>query len=277
MDKRSTSLKIIAGVVFIVLEVVSIVLIVNNSIIQRTRIVGNLRGLQTFFWKNGEHLKYYFSLQKTNDDLAAENAGLKNEVEGYRGYLESLDINNTDTLFSPDSMKGAAIYSYMQATVILNTVNKQHNYLVLNKGAKDGVKLDMGVISTNGIVGFVSSVSEHYSYVTSFLNTSSTVSAKISSNDAFGPMSWDGKDTDRATIKEIPVNATPEKGDTVVTSGYSLMYPPGIPLGTVGEWKIVNGEQLNVTVDLFQNFNSLHLVKIVTNNRRKELKKLIKR
>lgn len=278
MDRRSTSQKLIAGALFIVLMVASVVLIVNNSIVQRSRFIGNLRGIQTFFWKNGEHLKYYFSLKETNESLAAENAELRKQVDSYKAYIESADYIRNDTITHADSLgNGSVIYTYLPATVILNTVNRQHNYLVLNKGARDGVELDMGVISPGGIVGSVSSVSEHYSYVTSFLNTASTVSTKISKLNAFGPMSWDGRRKDRATIKEIPVNSRPDKGDTVVTSGYSLMYPSDIPLGTVNDWKVVNGEQLYVTVDLFQNYNSIHLVKIVLNKRSDELKKLLEK
>jgi rod shape-determining protein MreC len=276
MAKRSTSLKVITCVaVFIALEVVSIVLVAKNSIIQHSRIIGGMRGIQTWFWKGGEHLKYYFSLQKTNEDLAAENAQLRQELDGYKQYLESKD-STIAVDFPGDSLREASYYEYLPATVILNTVNKQHNYLVLNKGSKDGVKVDMGVIGANGIVGSINSVSEHFSYVTSFLNTSASVSAKIDKNNAFGPMVWEGRRTDRAVIKEIPLNANPQRGDTVSTSGYSLMYPSGIPLGVVRDHKIVNGEQLYVSVDLFQNFNTLHLVKIVINRRGGELKDLIK-
>jgi len=277
MDKRSTSLKVIIGVaVFIALEVISIVLVAKNSVIQHNRIIGGMRGIQTWFWKGGEHLKYYFSLQKTNEDLAEENAQLRRELDGYKQYLESKDsVIAVD--FPGDSLRDASYYEYLPATVILNTVNKQHNYLVLNKGSKDGVKVDMGVICANGIVGAVNSLSEHYSYVTSFLNTSASVSAKINKNNAFGPMVWEGRSKTKAVIKEIPLNANPQRGDTVSTSGYSLMYPANIPLGVVRDHKIVNGEQLYVTVDLFQNYNTLHLVKIVINHRGGELKDLVKK
>ena len=133
----------------------------------------------------------------------------------------------------------------------------------------------MGVITPMGAVGITRAVSEHYSYVLSFLNTSQQVSAKIGSTSAFGPLSWDMEHENKAVLNEIPQHLEVKQQDTVYTSGFSYFYPPDIPLGTVSGAKVVNGVHLRVDVELLQDFRSLDYVMVVKNNNRNEIEKLV--
>ena len=165
-------------------------------------------------------------------------------------------------------------YTFIGATVIRNSVDRQHNYLILDRGAKEGVEPGMGVVTARGVIGIVSAVSRHYSYVISLLNTEQSVSAKLAGSGAFGPMSWPGLAPDKAVLSEIPVHVQAAPGDTVLSSGFSTIYPPDIPIGRVVESKVNQGSSQDLTVLLFEDFRSLHNVYIVQNNRGEEIREL---
>ncbi len=266
---RTTSLyrTLLTIALFIALEAVSLVLLTNNGAVQRYRILGAVRGAQIHMWKNGESIRHYFSLASTNGYLAEENAFLRREMEYYKALTHELD--STRGIDIRDSR-----YGYINAEVVKNSVNKQHNYIIIDKGAADGLKNDMGVITGNGVVGVIHSVSEHHSLVISLLNTSQSVSVKIAGNGVFGPMTWTGTNTSTAIVKSIPLRTEVSVGDTIATSGYSIMFPPDIPVGVVERLDDSSGTTLDLYVRLFTNYNSLHYVYVVTDRSADELKEL---
>ena len=233
---------------------------------QRYRIVGGIRSIQTSLWRFGENTKAYFNLRETNSYLSEENNALRNAIEEARALIPE------DTLFHTDVEKE---YSYKSAKIVKNSTNKQHNYIVLNKGSKDGIENDMGVITSNGIVGVVHSVSKNYAYVTSFLNKSQSISAKIAKNNVFGPMEWSGNSSKKAILKEIPLHTEVEIGDTITSSGFSLIFPADIPLGKVSKIDDKGGTSLSLEVELFLNYSSIQYVTLVKNNRKDELDELM--
>ncbi len=249
---------------FILLEAACIYMVCNNGIVQRYRLIGQLREIQGFFWEKVAAVNEYSSLKSANEQLAAQNTLLMEEL--YR-HKEITGHIAADTLPVP--------FSFIRAKVIRNTVNTTHNYLIIDKGLKDGVEEDMGVITPNGVVGITRGVSENYSYVLSFLNLNQQVSAKIGSSNAFGPLSWDMEHEGKAVLNEIPQHLAVQQQDTVYTSGYSYFYPPDIPLGRVIDSKVVNGVHLRVDVELLQDFRSLNYVMVVKNNNRNEIEKLV--
>lgn len=123
-------------------------------------------------------------------------------------------------------------------------------------------------------MGIVDAVSRHYSYVISFMNTEFSVSARLGREGAVGPLVWDGKSTHGAILKDIPLQNKFEKGDTVRTSGYSSIFPSDIPLGTIGDAKIVNGATYEIEVSLFQDMKSVRYVTIATNVGKNEIASL---
>ena len=160
------------------------------------------------------------------------------------------------------------------ASIIKNTPNKQHNYLILNRGAKDGVEPEMGVVTHNAIIGVVGAVSENYCYVISFLNKSQKASAMISGTTDFGLLTWNGVDGNGATLSHVPLSSTAAVGDTVCTSGYSTIYPPDIPVGTITDVNAVSGMYKDMDVDLFQDIRSLKYVYIVQRHHQDEIDEL---
>ncbi len=249
---------------FILLEAACIFMVSNNGMVQRYRLIGKLREVQGFFWEKLVAINEYSSLKKTNEQLSAENTLLMEKLFKQKEISAAI---NEDTLKVP--------FSFIHAKVVRNTLNTTHNYIIINKGSNDGVEEDMGVITPSGVVGITRGVSENYSYVLSFLNTSQQVSAKIGHSNTFGPLSWEPGKEKVAVLNEIPQHLQVKLQDTVYTSGYSSFYPPDIPIGLVTGSKVINGVHLRVDVELLQDFRSLNYVMVVKNNNKDEIERLV--
>jgi rod shape-determining protein MreC len=157
-------------------------------------------------------------------------------------------------------------YIFLPARVVSNSVTKKNNYLTLNVGRKHGVSIDMGVVTHSGVVGIITGVSENYSTVISLLNVDLKISARIKKNRYFGSLSWDGKDYRHVVLTEIPIHVDLTPGDTIVTSGFSTIFPPELLLGTVVEANNSSGNFLKVDVLLSTDFRQLDNVWVVRNN-----------
>lgn len=243
----------------------------NSSTVQNFFVTKALQGVTGKVWGCTESISRYFSLSKENKKLTEDIFELNRRISMLERQLESAKLDSLSRKrlsMIPDK------FGFMPAPVVKNSLNKQHNYLILGKGSDDGVKPQTGVITNNGVIGIVDAVSRHYSYAISFLNAEFSVSARIGNDGAAGPMCWDGRHNDSAVLKEIPLQYKFEPGDTVYTSGYSSIFPPDIPLGVTGERKIVNGATYEVSVELFVDFSALRYVTLVTNKELAEIESL---
>ena len=162
-------------------------------------------------------------------------------------------------------------FRYIPATVVKMSSNTQHNYIIVNKGYEDGVLPQSGIITAEGVIGIIDMVEKNYSYGITFLNDAMSVSARIGADGAIGPLTWDGVRPDGALLSEIPLQNLYSPGDTVWTSGYSALFPAGIPLGTLGTSRVVNGAMNQIRVQLFENLSSVRYVTIVENLGRDEI------
>lgn len=259
---------------FITLEAVCIVMILNNSIIQQYILFERLRDVQTFFWKQSTAVKSYSRLRLINDELSRQNTGLLEEKEKYKKILNQL-IGEGAVLKIADSLEQQGkIYDYQWAQIVKNSLNTTHNYLIIDKGYEDGIAEDMGVVTPEGVVGITRAVGKRHAYVYSFLNSSQQVSAKIGNTHAFGPLVWDQTSIEYASLTEIPQHIDVKQGDTIYTSGYSAFFPPDIPLGTATESEVVNGTHLTIRVKLLQDFRNLNYVIVIKNNSAAEIDSL---
>jgi rod shape-determining protein MreC len=191
---------------------------------------------------------------------------LEQELRNAKKEVEFLSKDSTiDVQPFKDAYPNA--YRFITAQVVNNQVAMMdNNYITLNKGTLAGVKEDMGVLSPTGIVGVVVSVSPHFSRVIPILNPKYQPSSKIKGTNFFGTLSWDGKDPQYSSLKELPQHAEFNIGDTIVTSGFSTVFPEGVPVGTIENTFKKKGENYNsVKVKLFTNFSALSEVLIVVN------------
>ena len=263
--RRSELFSLISTVLlFLALEIISIVLASNNSIVQRYRIMGGIRNAQTSMWNTSRKVQYFINYRVENEKLAQENLALRQELDLYKSAADAVD-----------SVRTQAGYKYILARVVKNSTNKQHNFIVINRGREDGVETGMGVITDNGVVGVVNAVQDNYSQVISFLSADQRVSAKIAGNGTFGPLAWRGRSVRQARMSEIPEHTEVNPGDTILTSGFSTIYPPDIPLGKVTK-VLDNGVSIDINVELFQNFGAIQHVYVVANNNAAQIKELEK-
>ena len=264
---RSVGARILCAAVFILLETAAIVMLNHNNSMQRLWTRRLSHGFMAKTWGFTQKVRGYFSLAGQNEELALENHRLREMLREYEDAAKATDI-------SLQSVTRDDGFVYTPAQIIKSGTNSQHNYLILDKGSEDGIVQNSGIISSKGVIGIVDAVSRHYSYAISFLNTEVNISSRLGGTGAVGPLAWDGKNTDGAILKEIPLQYRYSPGDTVYTSGYSVIFPPDIPLGTAGDASIINGATNEITVNLFQDYTALKFVTIVRNTRAAEIEAL---
>ena len=219
-------------------------------------------------WGGTQNIKEYFSLKRTNDALARENEALKMRVT-------ELEAANAENLRKMPSYRTEG-YVYIPAEIVKISNNTQHNYIIVGKGSADGVAEGSGIITGKGVIGVIDAVSRHFSYARSFKNHDMSISARLGREGSVGPLTWDGKSSSGAILSEIPHHVHFEPGDTVYTSGYSSIFPPDIPLGTIGKSKIVNGATFEIEVRMFEDYGALRYVIVVDHSGKEEIKELEK-
>ncbi len=262
-------LKNYAFLLFLLLEVVSFTLIYNFNSYQRSKYLNSSNKVTASIYNSFSAVGNYFSLASVNRKLAKENAQLK-----------SLIADLPFIRITPYSIESKAeitdsLYRFISAKVINNSVDKQDNYITLNKGRKDGVKTDQGIVNSEGVVGVVIHVSESFSLGFSVLNKRWGASAKLKKSGTFGPLAWDGSDSRYANLTGIPFHVELAVGDTVVTSSYSSVFPEGVMIGTVHAIEMPPGDNYyQIQVELAVDFRALSYVDIVENLKKDELKAL---
>ena len=245
-------------ILFILIEVLSISLLVNKNNFHKARFVNFSRQFSGKFYTKTASLKQYISLTDENQKLADENTRLLNIIESTYKSDEIFFRSINDTILNQR-------YRYTTARIVNNSVNKKHNFLTLNKGRLQGLKPEMAVISDGSIVGIIKGVSENYATVISLLNLDLKVSAKVKKNGYFGSLSWDGMGYQTAILNEIPLHADIQTGDTIITSGYSSIYPEGILVGFISDFKERRGSFYEINVKLSTDFKNLNNVNVVGN------------
>jgi len=243
---------------FLLMEIFSFTLIFRYNSYQRAGVLNFASAVQGFTYSRVTRFKNYLNLYKVNRELVNENILLHNQLDHYRQVLRNIPEMGETT------MSGRK-YTFMPAQVISNSINRQYNFLTIDRGRNHGVKPEMAVISPRGIIGVVYSVSANYSTVISMLNRDFMLSVKIRKNNYFGPLTWEGMDPDIASLSEIPYHVDVQKGDTIVTSGYSTMFPEGLFVGTISDFKVVGSNFFRINVKLSENFRQLTHVYIINN------------
>ena len=218
----------------------------------------------------------YFYLKTENDGLLAQNLALTRELSELK---EQLSEYRNEKLLKNDSLVKTikSEYTYLTANVIGNSLNKVNNFITLNKGSNDGVHSEMGVFNSDGVVGVVYLTSENRALVIPLLNSKSSVSCRVKGSESFCSLSWDGGDPRYSNLIDLPRYAQFEQGDTVVTSGFSSIFPGDLPVGTVERIEdSADGMFYTVRVKLFVDFSRLTSVFIVGNDSHKEQSNLEK-
>tara|TARA_R110002049_G_scaffold171475_2_gene337999 strand:+ start:1230 stop:2072 length:843 start_codon:yes stop_codon:yes gene_type:complete len=249
---------------FLLLEGIAAFLLFQNNRYQRSEFLNSSNAATGSFYQMVNNATQYFELADINEQLAAENALLRSQLTGSKIEIFGKNFIINDTVYQQ-------LYSYNEATVISNTVNKANNYITLDKGTLAGVKEGMGVIGPQGIVGIVKTVSTRFSSVMTVLHSQSKISVKLKDQRYLGSLVWDGKDYQYGQLIDIPKNASIMLGDTIISSGYSSIFPSGINLATITNIEKPEGNNFYaITVKFINDFNKIEKVYVVKNVLREE-------
>lgn len=243
-------------------------LIVQTSNYQQSKVMGALTSTRAWAYDGLDDLTAYFSLKVENERLQEENTLLRNQLNHYIA---------ADTLYSTqqyDTIKRVN-YTYRSARIVNTSTNKIQNVLVINVGRNQNVGPDMGVVSSDGVVGVVTKVSSNYAEVLPIINPDSHISSRLLRSNAEGILSWDGLNYKEAMLTGVPQHINIQVGDTIVTSSNSNIYPPNIVVGTVKSYEVKRGNLYEIKVNLNVDYKRLQNVYVVNSDSRVEIDSLL--
>lgn len=252
-------------VVFAFYAAMSCYLLYSGKPTQRHVIMTSAGAIASTVYDGVRNVTSYFHLREINDGLHARNSELEDEVLSLRRQLKEIGESvYADTMTVTEALHP---FSFVIASVTNNSIAHPYNYITINKGALDGVEPEMGVVDQNGVVGVVNITSDHHARIISLLNPDFRLSCKVKGSDAFGSLIWDGHSPEEAVLEELPKHTVFAPGDTIVTSGYSAVFPEGIPVGSViGSARDSDDNFFRLHIKLFTDFTTLSTVRLIKNN-----------
>jgi rod shape-determining protein MreC len=251
-------------IIYLFLSFVSFNYLYNNSSVHYsgfgkigTYISGSTSSISSY-------INSYFNLRQENNKLIEENLELKRN--------ESQFIDKPDNRYISESK----IDKTISAKVILNSINKSKNIIVINKGELNGITKEMGVISSKGVVGIIKNITDNYSSIVSLLNTDLKINAILKNSSTIGSISWNGLDPRIVQLNDIPLSSSIKVGDTIVTGGMSFYFPKGIPIGRIEDYNNTSLEgYYSIDVSIFSDFSSLSNIYILHRTDDDEIKFLL--
>ena len=258
---------------FILLEVICFVLLFRFNNYQQSVYFTSANVVTGKVYEVSGSVSSYFHLKSVNEDLLDRNMLLEQQIANLENALrerqvDSVIVNSIRNLDNKD-------YQIFKAHVIRNSLNQADNYITLDKGSSSGIRPEMGVVDGNGVVGIVYKTSPNYSLVISVLNSKSSISCKIVGNEYFGYLKWEHGDSRYAYLKDLPRHAEFNLGDTVVTSGYSTVFPAGVMVGTVDDMSDSNdGLSYLLKIKLATDFGKLGDVRVIARTGQMEQQEL---
>jgi len=251
---------------FLILELASLLLVVNRNSYHSAKFYSWSLTTMGSVYERQSAIRDYFSLRSTNEELARENAILKELIIKGSSQHSPTMLSIQDPLADKDM-------DIIPAKVVKATVNQQHNFITINVGLEDSVDVDMAVIGSAGALGVIKSVSQHYAMVLPLINVEYRVSSKLKNSNHFGTLRWDTQDYRTASLAGIEQFVEVSVGDTIVTSGYGAVFPEGVMVGTVSAVdKGKEGVFYDLKIDLATDFKRITYVYVVRNNTMAERK-----
>ena len=254
--------------IFVLLEVFSLVLLFNNKRYEGSVAFSSANAVVSSIYSLISSVEQYMLLPAASQQLTERNVYLEQRVAN---LVEELRRAKADSLSLPTYQAAVAPLKQIPAHVISNSLDRRDNLITIDRGSADGVKVNMGVVSGRGIVGVVYLVGKHNSVVLPLLNTQSHISCAISGTDYFGFLHWEGGYCHMAYVDDIPRHAKLHKGDYVVTSGYSAIFPRGLIVGQVRYvFNSPDGLSYRLKIELATDFANLRDVCVLDNSRQQE-------
>ena len=260
---------------FAALETVCLILVFTYNPYQERVYITSANRISGELYTGMSQVSEYFYLHSKNEELVKRNNALQEKVLILEQYIKNNEQDTVNHAIFTSLRNDSRQYEFTAARVISNSVTRTNNFMTLNKGSKDGLEIDMGVIDHTGVVGVIGSVSDNYAVVIPILNPKLPLSVKLKKNDYFGTLIWPGGNPCRAELTKLPRHAQFEGGDTIVTSGHSATFPDGILVGTVDDHiKSSDDNFYSINILLSVDFAKLKNVLVIKNKIRSEQKKL---
>ena len=251
--------------IFLILEVVAFILIGTTHEYQQSSVWSSTNRIIAGTNRIRSSINGYFHLREDNTLLSEENALLKSQLMELQNKIEPTVERDSQYIYTHLD------WEYIPAKVIDITTHKQHNYLTLNKGSRDGIKKDMGVVCAEGLVGIVSAVAEKYSLVVPIIHTNISISTRLKSCGQIGGTQWDGRDYQYVHLTEIARHISINTNDTVVTSGLTSVFPEGILIGVIDDIELNPGDNYHsATIQLSTNYRALKYVQVLRNRNKEQ-------
>lgn len=237
---------------------------------QKSWIVGQTSAFNS--WVSGyiDEGVSYLRLKQINEDLVAQNKALMTQLYGKNGAKNPLFRKVHDTI------GGGQIYTFVDGDIVFNSINRRNNYFTINRGKRDGVYPQMGVIAPKGIAGIVINSTDSYSLVQSILSVNKIrINAALKNTGFFGTLTWNGDDSRIMHLADIPKYVSLKVGDTIVTDGKSAIFPKGIMIGTIAGYSVDNKTGFwDISVELSEKMGALSKVYVVKNLKKAEVQKI---
>ncbi|MEQ6125190.1 rod shape-determining protein MreC [Pseudotenacibaculum sp. MALMAid0570] len=256
---------------FLLLQFIALTLIINNHNFHKSKFVTSANNITGGFYNKTSSISDYFQLNNENKELIEENTSYINRIEQLENILDSVSQYKVI-----DTTKYFQQYFYISGRIQKNQYSFANNFLTINLGRNDSIDKEMAVINSKGIIGITEKVSDNYSRVQSILNQKSAISVRLKKNSThIGNLKWDGKDYNVVQLEDLPRQAEIQKGDTIITSGNSAIFPEGVPVGTA--INVIGGETSVgriVNIQLFNDMSNLKNIYVVKNFDKLEIRKL---
>ena len=255
--------------VFLILETIALVTYLSGSLYSRSlgwyatsAVFGRVNELMTEGWS-------YVGLRPRNEELLRENARLRTAYTLLARQMQDAEAHGLlPRLHATDSLPidpSAVII----ARVVNRVTHTSEVYYTINKGRRDGIETDMGVMSASGVVGAVMAVSDHYALVIPVLNPKIRLACTLLGQEVSGTLTASSSpNANEAILSNVPPHAHPKIGDTITTSGYSYLFPEGMMVGTIADsvparLKGSAGTFANYPVHLSTDFQGLRYVYVI--------------
>lgn len=259
----------------ILLIAFSFYLVFTHNPYQRSVYLTSANNVTGWFYTLSNKATSFIHLKKNNQMLLEQNALLESEVLSLESYINDFVVADTFEVdaFVRDSAEQMQ-FAFIPAEVVNLSFLGVNNFITINKGSKDGLKPDMGVISQRGVVGVVANVSKNFSVIIPIINPKFRLSAKLKNSDNYGSISWNGESVNTAQLGELPKHEIYQEGDTVMTS-FSRIFPKQTIIGFVNGIGKARDDNFNTfNVQLATDFYTLQDV-LVINDQFYEEQKLL--
>lgn len=249
---------------YLFLLLITLILTFQSHSYHQSKFLNSSSYISGSIYTYSDNITSYFGLREENKKLVEENKMLRkklfNNVQPTYSKIDSTDMD----------------YEVIRGRVINNSFADQRNYITINKGEKDSVVQDMGVITDKGILGIVENTSNNFATVQSILNQKSNINAKIKDSNHFGSLVWENtEDYTVVQLIDIPRLVPLTVGDTIVTGAMSSIFPENIPIGTIKNFDLDNSKSFYfIDVELFNDMTNIGHVYIIKNLNREEVLQL---